>query len=65
MISSNKDVKKQIISLYDMLACHEGYGELKVEFKILLSSMNIHRLHYFHKLSNTAGIAFFFLSRHI
>ena len=35
MISSNKDVKKQIISLYDMLACHEGYGELKVEFKIL------------------------------
>lgn len=35
MISSNKDVKKQIISLYDMLAVHEGYGELKVEFKIL------------------------------
>ena len=35
MISSNKDVKKQIISLYDMLACHEGYGALKVEFKIL------------------------------
>ncbi len=35
MISSNKDVKKQIILLYDMLAGHEGYGELKVEFKIL------------------------------
>ena len=35
MISSNKDVKKQMISLYDMLAGHEGYGELKVEFKIL------------------------------
>lgn len=35
MISSNKDVKKQIISLYDMLAGHKGYGELKVEFKIL------------------------------
>lgn len=35
MISSNKDVKKQIISLYDMLAGHEGYGELKLEFKIL------------------------------
>jgi len=34
MITSNKDVKKQISSLYDMLMAHEGYGEIKVDFKI-------------------------------
>ena len=34
MITSNKDVKKQISSLYDMLIAHEGYGEIKVDFKI-------------------------------
>ena len=35
MINSNNEVKKQILSLYDMLVGHEGYGEIKVNFKII------------------------------
>ena len=35
MINSNNEVKKQILSLYDMLIGHEGYGEIKVNFKII------------------------------
>ena len=35
MINSSNEVKKQILSLYDMLVSHEGYGEIKVNFKII------------------------------
>ena len=35
MVNSNNEVKKQILSLYDMLVVHEGYGEIKVNFKIV------------------------------
>ena len=35
MVNSNNEVKKQILSLYDMLVGHEGYGEIKVNFKII------------------------------
>ena len=35
MISSNKDVKKQIISLYDMLAGHEVMENSKWNLKFL------------------------------
>ena len=35
MVNSSNEVKKQILSLYDMLVGHEGYGEIKVNFKII------------------------------
>ena len=35
MVNSNNEVKKQILSLYDMLVGHEGYGEIKVNLKLL------------------------------
>ena len=35
MVNSNNEVKKQILSLYDMLVGHKGYSEIKVNFKII------------------------------
>ena len=35
MVNSSNEVKKQILSLYEMLVGHEGYGEIKINFKII------------------------------
>ena len=35
MINSHDEVKKKIDLLYNQLIEHEGYGELKMDFRIL------------------------------
>jgi hypothetical protein len=35
MADSHDDVKKRINALYNMLVEHDGYGEMKIDFKIL------------------------------
>ena len=35
MVSSNKEVKAKILELYDEIFAHEGFGEMRVEIKIL------------------------------
>lgn len=35
MTESHESVKKRIDVLYDMLVEHDGYGEIKIDFKIL------------------------------
>ncbi len=34
-ISTNKEVKAKILELYDDVFTHNGYGEIKVEVRIL------------------------------
>jgi len=35
MLTTNKEVKTKILELYDELFSHDGYGEVKVEMRIL------------------------------
>lgn len=35
MANGHEDVKKRINALYNMLAAHDGDGEMRVDFKIL------------------------------
>lgn len=35
MLTTNKEVKAKILELYDELFSHDGYGEVKVEMRIL------------------------------
>jgi len=35
MLTTNKEVKARILELYDELFSHNGYGEMKVEIRIL------------------------------
>ncbi len=35
MLTTNKEVKAKIFELYDELFSHDGYGEVKVEMRIL------------------------------
>ncbi|HEY5621281.1 MAG TPA: hypothetical protein VIR77_01645 [Pontiella sp.] len=35
MADSHDQVKKRIDALYNMLVAHDGYGEMRVDFKIL------------------------------
>lgn len=35
MADGHENVKKRIDALYNMLAEHDGYGEMKIDFKIL------------------------------
>lgn len=34
-ISTNKEVKAKILELYDEIFTHDGYGEIKVDIRIL------------------------------
>ncbi len=34
-MTTNKEVKAKILELYDELFSHDGYGEVKVEMRIL------------------------------
>ena len=35
MLTTNKEVKAKILELYDELFSHDGYGEIKVDMRIL------------------------------
>jgi len=35
MADCHEDVKNRITALYNMLAAHDGYGEMSIDFKIL------------------------------
>ena len=35
MADGHENVKKRINALYDMLAEHDGYGEMRIDFRIL------------------------------
>ncbi len=35
MVDCHENVKKRINALYNMLAEHDGYGEIRIDFKIL------------------------------
>ncbi|WP_372807950.1 hypothetical protein [Pontiella sp.] len=35
MADSHENVKKRIDALYNMLVAHDGFGEMKIDFKIL------------------------------
>lgn len=35
MTDCHEEVKKRINALYNMLVAHDGYGEMRVDFKIL------------------------------
>lgn len=35
MADSHQDVMKRINALYSMLAAHDGYGEMRIDFRIL------------------------------
>ena len=35
MLTTDKEVKAKIFELYDELFSHDGYGEIKVEMRIL------------------------------
>ena len=35
MTDCHEDVKKRISALYNMLVEHDGYGELRIDFRIL------------------------------
>ncbi len=35
MVSCHEEVKKRMNALYNMLAEHDGYGEMRIDFKIL------------------------------
>lgn len=35
MASTNKEVKEKLLELYDEIFSHDGYGEIRVEMRIL------------------------------
>ncbi len=35
MVNCHEDVKKRMNALYNMLTEHDGYGEMRIDFKIL------------------------------